>query len=395
MNLDISFIINLQIGAKELLKDTTVTITNGRKYGIIGKNGTGKTTLIKSLVKHYNGTKLPNFKGPITLVAGKSKRITFIECDNNLNSMCDLAKTADLILLLIDASFGFEMETFEFLNIAQTHGFPKIMGVLTHLDKFNNAKTIRSVKKTLKSRFWMEVYDGAKLFYLSGVKYNNYSKTEIANLARFISVMKFRPLIWRNSHSYLLVDRYEDITDPGIVSSNPLVNRTITFYGYVRGTYLKPTQKVHLLGVGDFDIHQLNALDDPCAAVAKKAKHHLQRDKKIYAPMTDIGETIYDADGIYLSLRPKDIQYTDVSQALDPEQDPEVLAKKLQEQYRQKTRQLEFGDDPDDIKLDVPENIAFPVPDMSNPSVKMVRSLQSLHVKYLLLIYYLLLDFHR
>ena len=29
----------------------------------------------------------------------------------------------------------------------------------------------------------------------------------MANLARFISVMKFRPLIWRNSHPSVLADR--------------------------------------------------------------------------------------------------------------------------------------------------------------------------------------------
>lgn len=33
--------------------------------------------------------------------------------------MIDVAKVADLVLLLIDASFGFEMEIFEFLNICQ------------------------------------------------------------------------------------------------------------------------------------------------------------------------------------------------------------------------------------------------------------------------------------
>jgi len=54
MNQDISFPINLQNGGKELLKDTTVTITNGRKYGIIGKNGTGKTTLLNFICLRKN-----------------------------------------------------------------------------------------------------------------------------------------------------------------------------------------------------------------------------------------------------------------------------------------------------------------------------------------------------
>lgn len=60
--------------------------------------------------------------------------------------------------MLTDASFGFEMETFEFLNICQVHGFPKIMGVLTHLDTIKNNKQLKKTKKRLKHRFWTEVY---------------------------------------------------------------------------------------------------------------------------------------------------------------------------------------------------------------------------------------------
>jgi hypothetical protein len=40
---------------------------------------------------------------------GKNRRVTFIEVQNDLNSMIDAAKVADLVLLLIDASYGFEM----------------------------------------------------------------------------------------------------------------------------------------------------------------------------------------------------------------------------------------------------------------------------------------------
>jgi len=49
---------------------------------------------------------------------------------------------------------------------------------------------------------------GAKLFYLSGMINGEYQKTEVHNLGRFISVMKFRPLQWRTTHPYILVDRY-------------------------------------------------------------------------------------------------------------------------------------------------------------------------------------------
>lgn len=60
---------------------------------------------------------------------------------------------------MIDASFGFEMETFEFINICQVHGITKIMGILTHMDLIKKSSKIKSTKNTLKHRFWTEVYE--------------------------------------------------------------------------------------------------------------------------------------------------------------------------------------------------------------------------------------------
>lgn len=165
-------------------------------------------------------------RGPITVVAGKRRRITFMECPTDLAGMMDAAKVghpacrwllqaenvlltaddvpqvADLVLLLVDGAFGFEMETFEFLNLLQVRparwmtqdepcnarptrcarpdpstvrrcccllgstqvaGFPKVMGVLTHLDSYKDPKQLKKTKKALKQRFWTEVYDGAKV----------------------------------------------------------------------------------------------------------------------------------------------------------------------------------------------------------------------------------------
>ena len=54
-----------------------------------------------------------------------------------------------------------------------------------------------------------------------------YPKTEVVNLGRFISVMKFRPLIWQNTHPYLLADRLEDLTSPEKKEENPLADRKV------------------------------------------------------------------------------------------------------------------------------------------------------------------------
>lgn len=76
---------------------------------IVGPPGVGKTTLLKSLVRRFTKQTLNHPQGPITVVSGKRRRLTFMECNNDLNSMIDIGKVADLILLLVDASFGFEM----------------------------------------------------------------------------------------------------------------------------------------------------------------------------------------------------------------------------------------------------------------------------------------------
>merc|ERR1719300_1336854 len=270
---------------------------------VVGPPKVGKSTLVRCLVKNFTRQTLTNIQGPVTLVSGKKRRLTLIECPNDINSMIDVAKVADLALLLVDASFGFEMEIFEFLNVCQVHGFPRIMGVLTHLDTFKNSKTLQRTKKNLKQRFWTEVYQGAKLFYLSGMVHGDYQKTEIHNLGRFISVMKFRPLTWRTTHPYLLTDRLEDVTDPELLRSQPKTDRTVSVYGYLRGTYLKAYQGVHLAGVGDFSVDSMTFLPDPCPLPEGIKKRSLvEKDKSIYAPMSGVGGIVYDKDAVYIDL---------------------------------------------------------------------------------------------
>eukprot|EP00948_MAST-09A_sp_MAST-9A-sp1_P000657 g657.t1 len=262
---------------------------------VMGPPGVGKSTLIRSMVKSYTKRTLRGDpKGPITVVAGKRRRLTFFECPNNAAAMLDLGKIADLVLLLIDASFGFELETFEFLNILQTHGMPKVIGVLTHLDRFRESKKLRKTKKRLKQRFWQEIHAGAKLFYLSGLVNNKYPRTEIHNLTLFISRLKFRPLVWRNAHTFLLVDRWVDQTpaeeimdqerknnekeseaadqEGSLGSSNNMLagkknnnaTRTLGLYGYVRGTNMKAGLLIHVPGAGDFTVDSVVSFPDPC-----------------------------------------------------------------------------------------------------------------------------------
>ena len=57
--------------------------------------------------------------------------------------MIDLAKVTDFVLLMIDASVGFQMETFGFKYFTRHE---QGIGSLTHLDSFKDGKRLRKTK---------------------------------------------------------------------------------------------------------------------------------------------------------------------------------------------------------------------------------------------------------
>lgn len=282
-----------------------------RLVTIVGPPGVGKTTLLKSLIRRYAKEAISDPKGPITVVTSKKQRLTFVECPNELEAMVDIAKVADIVLLMIDGNYGFEMETMEFLNILAATGMPgNVFGILTHLDLFRKPQALKDAKKRLKHRLWSELYQGAHLFYLSGVINGRYPDREVHNLSRFLSVMKNpRPLIFRNSHPYTIVDSFRDITHPTKIEEDEKCDRSVVLSGYLRGTnFSAQGQRIHIPGLGDFTVRDIEALPDPCPTPAmekasgKPNRRRLdEKEKKIYAPMADRSGLKIDGDHIWIT----------------------------------------------------------------------------------------------
>ena len=68
---------------------------------VVGPGKVGKSTLIRCLIKNFSSERLANILGPITVVAGRKRRMTFIECTNDINMMIDVAKVADLVCVFL------------------------------------------------------------------------------------------------------------------------------------------------------------------------------------------------------------------------------------------------------------------------------------------------------
>lgn len=185
----------------------------------------------------------------------------------------------------------------------------------------------------MKKRFWKEVYDGAKLFYFSGQQKDGmYPQTEVHNLGRFITVQKIKPLSWRVNHSYVVADRFVMVE----TQHEDEEYNAVTLYGYVRGTYLDKHQRIHVNGLGDYDIKRIQKIDDPCPIELKKtvkqkqAEHEAEKnglvkksqkkrnlndkERVLYAPYANIGSMNFEKTTGYINIPDQNVVYTRIDE---------------------------------------------------------------------------------
>lgn len=210
---------------------------------IIGPRKTGKTTLIKSIASHF----LKNFDeyqcGNLLIFSKIGEPFIFIESPLESLSISNLTKISDIAILVIDCFFGLELETFECISFLNSHGTPRIVCVLTHLDVFTNWKTLKKSKKRIKTRLKKELGSHLKIFFMSGISFNQrYLGREISNITRFFSFKGIRPSFLQTNSSYMICSKLNSHETNG--------EKYTVVSGFLRGKRVEATDELTPISPG-------------------------------------------------------------------------------------------------------------------------------------------------
>jgi len=248
----------------------------------IGPKKTGKTTLMKSLASHFLENYNEFFNGPLLIISNKHKPLIFIECPLDILSVANLAKTSDIVIFMIDGFFGLELETFECVSFLNSHGTPRVLSVVTHIDLFSNWKNLKKAKKRIKNRLKKELGMNLKIFFFSGLTYSGkYLPREITNLTRFFSLVNFVPSILQKKSSYMIVLKINIL--------NLKNKEQLSIEGFVKGKEVEKRSKieVHSPGIGLVPIKKLkkfqntNNIGKFCRIFNYNSNKNNQKKKKI------------------------------------------------------------------------------------------------------------------
>ena len=112
----------------------------------------------------------------------------------------------------------------------------------------------------------------------------------------------------------------QDVTPKEAIRQQPMCDRAVVLYGFLRGCNLRPGQRAHLAGVGDFAIADVEQRPDPCPLPDTIKKRGLnEQERLVYAPMSAVGGLLYDKDATYIDIPDWKVQYTRSGQEVPAE----------------------------------------------------------------------------
>lgn len=73
--------------------------------------------------------------------------------------------------------------------------------------------------------------------------------------------------------------------------------------------------QVHITGAGDFSLSGVTSLADPCPLPSAAKKRGLRdKEKLFYAPMSGLGDLLYDKDAVYININDHLVQFSNTDE---------------------------------------------------------------------------------
>ena len=218
-------------------------LTFPKIISIIGPKKSGKTTLIRTIGYFFNKNHFKYKKGPFLIFNKNNEDFILIESPLDILSLSNLTKISDIIILVIDGFFGLELETFETISLINSNGTPRVFCVLTNLDLYTNWKNLKKAKKRIKNRLKKELGNQIKVFYLSGMSFNQkYLLREISNITRYFCLTKTCPSLMQTKTAYFLCTKLM------VIEKNK--SEHLLLKGYLKGKKIRNASQLKTFSPG-------------------------------------------------------------------------------------------------------------------------------------------------
>lgn len=195
--------------------------------------------------------------GSITVSVPRFKlRLTIIEAPrDDLQACLEVAKVADIVAfvghVVPDEGGYIDQRGRQCLSMLRSLGLPVTTGLLVGLADVA-AKKKSDVKKGALAALETEFLEDTKMHIAD-------STDECQQVLRHLAEQRVSNPAWRAQRPFLVAHQLEYEADPK--SSGTGILRVS---GYVRSRGISVNQLVHLAGVGDFQLKQIDLVEDPC-----------------------------------------------------------------------------------------------------------------------------------
>ncbi|CAK9866951.1 unnamed protein product [Sphagnum jensenii] len=209
-------------------------------------------------------------------------RLTVIEAPHDdLQACLEVVKVADIVAFVVGPALvageddGFiDQAGKKSLSMLRAQGLPVTTGLLLVMLTDVPMKKRSDAKKSTSVALQAELPENSKIYSSDTIQ-------ECQQLLRHLANQRLATPLWRTQRPFILAQQLEYEVDP----LSPEVG-TLRLSGYVRARALSVNQLVHVAGVGDFQLSQVDTLEDPCPihqqqkqAIAIKGNNMLVEEK--------------------------------------------------------------------------------------------------------------------